>query len=119
MTVKIVYIDDEPMLCRAFSAVLGAMNIPVETFTDAAAALAHIDANDVAAVFCDYRMPAMTGLDVLERVRGGVPFFLVSGDSDVVASVASNARVSGVLSKPYRAGELLAMVRRVADGTPQ
>jgi len=115
--VKIVYIDDEPMLCRAFTAVLGSANIPVETFTDAAAALAHIDANEVSAVFCDYRMPAMTGLDVLARVRRDVPFFLVSGDSDVVASVASNARVSGVLSKPYRPGDLLAIVQRFVLGT--
>ena len=117
MTVKIVYIDDEPMLCRAFRAVLGSVNIPVETFTDAAAALAHIEANDVAAVFCDYRMPAMTGLDVLERVRRDVPFFLVSGDTDVVASVATKAGVSGVLSKPYRPAELLAMVQRFVVGT--
>jgi len=115
--VKIVYIDDEPMLCRAFTAVLSSENIPVETFTDATAALAHIDANDVAAVFCDYRMPTMTGLDVLERMRRNVPFVLVSGDTDIVASVASNRRVSGVLSKPYRPDELLALIQRFVPGT--
>ncbi len=63
MSASIVYIDDEPMLCRAFRSVLAAVDIPVETFTDVDAALDYIRAHDVAAVFCDYRMPTVTGAD--------------------------------------------------------
>jgi DNA-binding NtrC family response regulator len=112
MAAQIVYIDDEPMLCRAFRAVMASEMISVETFTDPIAALEYIGSHDVALVFCDYRMPRLTGLEVLEHVPSHIAFVLISGDIDVAASAGRNVRVSSVLSKPYRPDEVLAVARR-------
>lgn len=118
MSARIVYIDDEPMLCRAFRAVLAAADIPVETFTDVDAALDYIRAHDVAAVFCDYRMPAVTGAEVLDRIERPVAFYFVSGDLDAANSVNGDPRVTGILQKPYRPAALLELVKPYVDGPP-
>ena len=118
MSARIVYIDDEPMLCRAFRSVLAAVDIPVETFTDVDAALEYIHAHDVAAVFCDYRMPTVTGTDVLDRIERPIAFYFVSGDLEAVGAVGADPRVTGVLPKPYRPATLLALVKPYIDGPP-
>lgn len=105
----IVYIDDEPMLCRVFQKILTDRGASAVTFTDPEAALAYLRDHEVAAVICDYRMPMITGLQVLDRVAEGVPFFLVSGDLGITAS-RGNARVTGVLTKPFRPETLLEMI---------
>lgn len=111
MSAPVVYIDDEPMLCRAFRAVMSSAEIPVETFTDPLEALEYIGSHEVAVVFCDYRMPQLSGLQVLARVPEHVAFVLVSGDLDVATSAGQNGRVDRVLSKPYRPDDLLSVAR--------
>jgi CheY-like chemotaxis protein len=103
----VLYVDDEPVLCRVFERVLRRTGADVRTFTDPEAALAFLDEHPVAAVVCDYRMPGMTGLEVLERVSEGVPFFLVSGDLGITERVADLPRVTGVFAKPFQPEALL------------
>jgi len=106
----IVYIDDEPLLCRVFKKIFEKAGVAVVTFTEPAAAIAYLREHPTLIVICDFRMPAMTGLDVLEHVPLGTPFFLVSGD---LALTLANAdpRVTGILTKPFRAEDLLATTR--------
>jgi len=108
----VVYIDDEPALCRALRMVFQmlAIDARLETFEDPKAALAFIVANDVTLVICDYRMPALSGLEVLDRIERDVPFYVVSGDLDVARFTDSNPRVTGVLAKPYRPEHLLELI---------
>ena len=113
MTATVVYIDDEPALCRATKMVFELMAIPaaVETFTDPFAALEFIRANDVLLVICDYRMPKLGGLELLERIERDIPFYVVSGDLDVSRWTDENPRVTGVLTKPYNLERLSEIVR--------
>ncbi len=108
-----VYVDDEEMLGRVFNRVIRSLNVTVKTFTDPAAALEFIEANEVTVVICDYLMPKLDGLQVLARITRDVPFILVSGDiiSDVTAA---NPRITRVLAKPFRPEELLAVLRPYA-----
>lgn len=112
MTGAIVYIDDEPALCRATRMVFDLMDIevPFHTFTDPLAALEYIRTNDILLVFCDYRMPGLNALELLERIERELPFFVVSGDIDVTRWTDGNARVTGVLAKPYKPERLLEIV---------
>jgi len=105
----IVYIDDEPMLCRVFQRILADRGARAVTFTDPEAALEYLRDHAAAAVICDYRMPTITGLQVLDRIPAGVPFFLVSGDLGITSR--GNARVTGTLTKPFRPEELLDMIQ--------
>lgn len=112
MTRKIVYIDDEPMLCRAFRAVLTSVDVPVETFTDVDAALSYISSNEVAAIFCDFRMPNIGGLEVLDRLASGPAFYFVSGDIEALSELTDDPRITGFLTKPYRSAELITLVHQ-------
>ena len=113
MTQTVVYVDDEPALCRATRMVFELMAIPVriETFTDPFAALEFIRENDVLLVICDYRMPKLGGLELLERIERDIPFYVVSGDLDVERWTDGNPRVTGVLTKPYNLERLGEIVR--------
>lgn len=99
----VVYIDDEKTLCRVFERLMKRMSVPVVTFDDPAAAIRHIsDANDVVAIVCDYRMPQMTGLQVLDALMPyETLFFIVSGDHSLNDTLASDSRLAGVLGKPF------------------
>jgi two-component system C4-dicarboxylate transport response regulator DctD len=112
MSGPIVYIDDEPALCRATRMVLELAEppVPIETFTDPLAAIDYINANDVLAVICDYRMPKISGLQVLDKIRRDVPFYVVSGDLDIAQWTDGNPRITGTLPKPYKADLLLRIV---------
>ena len=63
----------------------------------------------------DVHMTGMSGLDLLERMRGRgdrVPVILITGRLD--AATRSRAQAAGALAvveKPYKAGEILALVR--------
>lgn len=119
MNLPVVYIDDEPSLCRVFEMVLGARGMEIVTFTNPAAGLEYLNAHDVAVVFCDYRMPKMTGLEVLAQMTRKAPFYLVSGDLAADAC-ASNPGITGLLAKPFRAEELIKLVNKhvVAESEP-
>lgn len=105
---EVVYIDDEPMLCRAFSAILMQRGIAVTTFTDSVAAIAHINSHPTALVICDYRMPRLSGLDVRAQIPDDIPFYLVSGELDV--PMREGVKVSGILTKPFRIERLVEIV---------
>jgi len=118
VSLPVVYIDDEPSLCRVFEMVLGARGMKIVTFTDPAAAIVYLNANDVAVVFCDYRMPKMSGLAVLAQMTRPAPFYLVSGDLAADAC-KSNPGVTGLLAKPFRAEELIALVKKHVASVPE
>ncbi len=108
---QLVYVDDEEMLCRVVKRILARVNVETLTFLDAREALAHINANPPALVICDYRMPEMNGLELLEQLEVQVPFALISGDLCVTEVQA--AGVLDVLPKPIRSEDLIAFVERL------
>jgi CheY-like chemotaxis protein len=106
----IVYIDDERLLCRVFERILKSVGAHVVTFTEPETALAYMRDVQVAAVICDYRMPGLTGLQVLDRIVQDVPFFLITGDL-AIAGAEANPRIRGVLTKPFSPEGLIEMVQ--------
>ena len=79
VTLPVVYIDDEPRLCRAFELVLRSHAFDVVTFVDSTAALEYLKEHERSSSSCDYRMAGLDGLGVLAGAPP-VPFYLVSGD---------------------------------------
>lgn len=118
MTARVVYVDDEAPLCRAFQLLLRSVPVEVTTFTDPVAALAHLEANPAALIFCDYRMPRMNGLQLLAALPGETPFYMVSGDLGAAGWAAQNRRITGVLAKPFKAECIVEIVQRHLGATP-
>ena len=56
-------------------------------------------------IICDWHMPGMTGLELLQRVRAAdpdMPFIMVTGNSDMDAvKAAGDLDVSAYIRKPY------------------
>ena len=65
-----------------------------------------------AVLFCDLRMPRVSGLELLERVRAddafsAMPFILVTSSTDsATLDQASALGVSGLIVKPFQAGQV-------------
>lgn len=116
MSGPIIVIDDEPMICRVSSLSLRRLGREIVTFTDPQQALEWIAAapESPCVVVCDYRMPRLTGLEVLERLPPSVPFVLMSGDLFDVDS--DDSRVAAFLAKPLQPEELLAAVAPFVGG---
>lgn len=88
--------------------------------TSAEGALARLSRESVDCVVCDYRMPGMSGVELLEAVREerpGLPFVLLTGHerNRLESTVADDA--TAVLQKgggTHTFRELRATIRRVA-----
>lgn len=69
-------------------------------------------------VLCDWRMPRMSGLEVLRQLRTvdpDCPFIMITGSSD--RDSVTKARESGVtayIRKPFSAGQLEKKLRAIA-----
>ncbi len=111
----IVYVDDDAANLTVMKASCGA-EFNVLTAGDGHTALELMERHDVAVVLADQRMPGMTGVDVLERVRHDYPSVirvLVTAYSDIrEASAAINrAHIHRYLRKPWQPEELCTLLR--------
>lgn len=66
-------------------------------------------------VMCDWNMPEMTGIELLQQVRAGgfdIPFLMVTGRADMDSVMeAKTAGVSGYIAKPFSQLQLEAKLR--------
>ena len=114
---KILIADDDPQMLRALRITLTARGYEIVTASDGTAALdAAINAHPDFIVI-DLGMPGLTGLEVIEAVRGWsqVPVLVVSGRADALDKVeALDAGADDYVTKPFSADELLARIRALS-----
>lgn len=109
-------VDDEPRVLSALERSLRREPMDLETRRDAAAALDRLaDGPRVALVISDHRMPGMSGIDLLARVRATSPEtsrILISGFVEEIAPEAlAAADCLAVLGKPWEDADLKRAVR--------
>lgn len=117
---RILLLDDEPAvlaaLRRALRTGLVEETLEIEVFDDPEAALLRAGEADFDVVISDYRMPGLSGGDVLQMVKGLQPRavrIVVSASAaaaDILDAV-NRAEVYRFLLKPWRQEALLAAVR--------
>ncbi len=119
---KIIYVDDDPIL-REFAVVnLTTEHSTVATAGDGAEALKVLDAFEPDIMLLDLEMPRMDGLEVLERLRasehwGRLPVIVVTGREDVGAvERAFQAGASSFVIKPLNWRLLSYQIRYVHRG---
>jgi len=115
----ILFIDDEPELCRAAEDWLGVSGFSVTSFTQPQRALDAVDPERLDCVVSDVRMPGLGGLDVLRHYRSvapDLPVVLLTGHGDVALAVdAMRQGAHDFLEKPYDAEHLVAVLDRAAE----
>ena len=111
---KILIADDDPQMLRALRITLSARGYDVTTAENGTAALDAAIASHPDIVVIDLGMPGLTGIEVIEALRGWtqVPVLVVSGRSESWDKVeALDAGADDYVTKPFSADELLARVR--------
>jgi DNA-binding NtrC family response regulator len=108
----VLLVDDEDFIRQIGAQMLARMGYTALTAADGAEALAllerHKDGVDV--VLFDLRMPGVSGVELLERmkeVKAGLKFILSSGfGKDAVASAIMDRGCHGFIQKPFRMADL-------------
>jgi DNA-binding NarL/FixJ family response regulator len=122
MTIRVLLVDDEPLLRLGFRLVLDSQQdiSVVGESADGAAAVADTKALDPDVVLMDVRMPGMDGIEatraiVAEHSRSRV-LILTTFDLDEYAFAGLRAGASGFLLKNVPPEDLLSAIRTVASG---
>ena len=112
----ICLLDDEPSVLKALGRLLASEDLHAEKFSDPASFLEHARHHPVRLAVIDMRMPGMTGLEVLAKLRKespGARVIVMTGESDPShrdAALAGGA--SAFFLKPFDDEAFLAAVRK-------
>ncbi|MFL1456095.1 sigma-54-dependent transcriptional regulator [Marinobacter sp. GN3S48] len=115
----VVFIDDDPDIRQVMAQTLALADMTVACFADGESGLADIDTDFDGVVLCDYNMPDMDGLAVLEAVRqrdDAIPVIILTGQGDI--STAVNAMQQGAydfIEKPFDHDELIELLRHAQE----
>ncbi len=115
----VLVVDDEPRVLDALEAVLAA-EFRVLRAESGEHALRNLADTDVAVIVTDYRMPGMTGVELLRRSQDVAPEavrILLTAYTDVesLMEAINTGHIYHVLPKPWDPNELLLVVRRAAE----
>jgi DNA-binding NarL/FixJ family response regulator len=120
--IRVVVVDDEPMVCAHLRTILGASGDVevVDHAYDGAAALESVVRHRPDVVLMDLRMPGVDGLTAIERISAlrhpPVVVALTTFDADHHVIRALRAGAAGFLLKSTPPEDLVELVRVAADG---
>lgn len=118
-SVKILLVDDEPMVGKRLVPALTRIGAKVEFFDDPVAALERIGEVEYDIVITDVRMGAVDGLQVLRRVASASPrtkVIIITGFAMMhLAREAMKDGAFDLIAKPFTPDELRAVVVRAAE----
>jgi len=116
----LLLVDDEPRMLSALKRTLRREGWAIETAANGAEALSRMASMPpIRVVVSDYKMPGMTGIELLTEARARHPEcgrILLSGwTSEIPAESLSGAGLLAVLSKPWDDTELKEAIRAAMD----
>lgn len=115
---RVMIVDDEPIVGKRLRPALEKHGFEVEAFLDPAKALARLQEKDFDIVVTDFRMEELDGIQVLTHVMEKCPHtrvILITGYATV--EVAREALVKGAfdfIAKPFKPKELRAVINKAA-----
>jgi two-component system response regulator FixJ len=108
-------VDDDEAIRESIEFLLDSAGMPVRTYESAAALLKRKDALEPGCILTDVRMPGLSGLELVEKLKElGVlhPVIVLTGHADVPLAVqAMKAGVVDFLEKPFDDEALLGAIR--------
>lgn len=116
MTSAVVHvIDDDKAMRDSLAFLLDAAGLTARTYESAAGFLDQLEEAPPGVVVTDVRMPGMSGLELVRRLKvrePSLPIIMITGHGDVPLAVeAMKAGVVDFLEKPFDEQSLLAAIR--------
>jgi len=119
-SMNVLIVDDYKTMLRIIRNLLKQIDFNnVEEASDGSEALVKLRAGNFGLVISDWNMEPMTGLQLLQEVRGdtrlkGTPFIMVTAESKTENVVAAKqAGVSNYIVKPFNAETLREKIEKV------
>ncbi|MDK8464627.1 sigma-54 dependent transcriptional regulator [Marinobacter sp. SS13-12] len=117
--VSVIFVDDDPHIRQAIAQTLNLEDMPVACFEDAPSGLEKITSEYDGVVLCDYNMPGMDGIEMLDRVRAvdeTIPVIILTGQGDISTAVTAMQRGAyDFIEKPFDEDELLELLRHALE----
>jgi len=116
---KILVIDDEEAILQMVREVLNSYGYHVQTVADGETALRDLKDNRYDAIFCDWKMPGLSGRQVYDRLRATNPEFcrrVIFITGDVINEPMQNfleQEKRPCLTKPFALAELRKAIKTV------
>ncbi|MEW5763011.1 MAG: response regulator [Bacillota bacterium] len=119
---RILVIDDEEGMCWAVARALQEEGYFVRTATSGPAGLALLEQDGADLVLLDIRMPRMSGLEVLKRIKHAhpaLPVIIMTGFGSMPTALeAIEKGAVGYITKPFNVADLKAAVKKtLASGS--
>lgn len=107
----VLLVDDEPGVLLALKLVLETLGFKIHEFQAPESALEYLRTGQACdLIICDYRMPGISGLGVLQqtmKLRPALPFLLMSGHATKAeVNEALTQGAMGFLAKPFSMDQL-------------
>ena len=116
----VLLVDDEPRILSALSRALRREGYDLLTAETPAEAQRWIETRSIDCVISDYKMPGMTGLELIERLAARHPHaarLLITGwNTEIDSHELARLGVARVLSKPWDDAELKGALRAAIAG---
>jgi DNA-binding NtrC family response regulator len=117
--VKILIIDDEYGMRWALEKALREEGYGVVNAATGAEGLEALASEAMALVLLDYKMPGMSGLEVLERIKESqpdLPVVFMTGHSSIPTALDSlRMGATAYLTKPFHLADLRATIKKVLE----
>jgi len=117
--ISILIIDDDPNLRKTLSDILRAKGYEIHAAGDGAGGLALLKRNTVHLALVDLRLPDISGLEVLEKIKADQPSIeaiILTGNATLDSAIeATNRGAFSYLQKPYDIDQLLLHIRRAIE----
>src|SRR5665213_1493409 len=114
---RILVVDDDNDTRQLSVDMLAESGYDVESVNDGAAGWKEIQASDYDLVITDNQMPRMTGVEMIERLRGAriaVPVIMATGNLPTLVFEHNPwLKPDAMLERPFTNGDLLEMVEKV------
>ena len=114
---KLLVVDDEEVICQACRRIFTRQGFEVETYLDPREALAKAKEQDYTGILLDIKMPAMDGIEFLEKLRQvkpDVPVLIMTGYPSIPnAAAAIRLGAADYITKPFTPEEITQAVQRV------